>query len=278
MQWLQTDGSAEEMVTAVNYQSGVCLRDDASQQAQMGGILFRSPSLFNGQAAKARLTCHSCHVDGGDNPYFHFPSISGAPGTADVSNSFLSAAGSNGAFDPVPIPDLSKRGKVSRADPMVLETFLETLIVNEFAGASPSKAVLKSLAAFTRELTTCDAVESSRPKGLDKHIVIARNAMRFAKELYDNGDHKTAAIMIATARDTYGLIHERFANEEHRKLRKDLEKLGARLGALQLPIKADEWHRTYAELSEASLILDQSLRKSEPRSFYEAEVLRSALQ
>ncbi|MGF7473737.1 hypothetical protein WFJ45_23635, partial [Salmonella enterica subsp. enterica serovar Minnesota] len=75
-----------------------------NDSARIGRAAFNSPLLLGGQAARAGLSCASCHRNGRGNPDFHFPGISGAPGTADVTASLLSSHRGDGQFNPKPIP------------------------------------------------------------------------------------------------------------------------------------------------------------------------------
>ena len=76
-------------------------------KVEVGRAAFRTPVLLGGQAARAGINCETCHRDGRTNPDFLFPGVSGAPGTADVTNSLFSTHRGNGIDDPKPIPDLS---------------------------------------------------------------------------------------------------------------------------------------------------------------------------
>src|SRR5215208_6984829 len=118
----------------------------------VGRALFRSPLLLGGQAARAGLSCASCHRNGRTNPHFHFPGISGDPGTADVTASLMSEHRGDGVFNPKPIPDLGgdpAKFKVPR-DPRRddLERFVHGLITEEFDGPEPSPAALESVVAY----------------------------------------------------------------------------------------------------------------------------------
>ena len=88
---------------------------------------------------------------------FHFPGISGAPGTADVTASLMSSHRGDGIFNPRPIPDLAgdpARLKVSR-DPRRedLKRFIHGLVTQEFDGPEPSAAVLDGLTNYVRSLS-----------------------------------------------------------------------------------------------------------------------------
>ncbi|MFL6729987.1 MAG: hypothetical protein ACJ8EZ_08675, partial [Sphingomicrobium sp.] len=75
--WLQSPDLVADLTT----QPPECLAwpADTAQRSSVavGRALFRSPLLLGGQAARAGLSCASCHRNGRSNPHFHFPGISG---------------------------------------------------------------------------------------------------------------------------------------------------------------------------------------------------------
>jgi hypothetical protein len=182
---------------------------------QAGQALFNTPTLLGGQAAKAGLSCASCHINGRDNAHFLMNGVSEGPGTADVSHSFFSAARGNGRFDPVPIPDLAKPGKVSRdSATKKLEPFIRTLIVEEFAGLEPSPAMLEALAAYVRSIQSCPGGNNNLvPRRLENQMVLTQAALEGAVEMADRGDMPASQILIAAARHQLGLISERYAGD-----------------------------------------------------------------
>ena len=121
--------------------------EDLRSDLLTGEFLFKAPLLLGGQAAKAGLSCHSCHVNGRGNPHFQFAAISGEPGTADTTHSFFSKSLGNQVFDPVAIPDLTQAGKVDH-DPASgdLEGFITTIVVEEFSGSAEMSEVIGPLA------------------------------------------------------------------------------------------------------------------------------------
>ena len=134
-----------------------CLRqapDSTTAQAiEVGRAAFRTPTLLGGQAARARLTCESCHRSGRDNPDFSFPGASGAPGTADVTLSLFSSHRGNGVHDPRPIPDLSGPRDRLKVGALDAPDFIRGLIVEEFDGAPPTPATVAGLAAYVGALS-----------------------------------------------------------------------------------------------------------------------------
>jgi hypothetical protein len=190
-----------------------------------GRALFNTPALLGGQAAKAGLSCASCHVNGRDNPHFLLAGISADPGTADVTNSFFSAARSNGRFDPIPIPDLAALGKITRdpKDPS-LERFIRNLIVEEFAGEEPSYYTLETLAFYVRAINACPPDGKTRISRsvLDQWIIMG-DAVDVASKYATRGDSpKEVNLLIAAARHQLGLISERYAGRKFTRERKEL--------------------------------------------------------
>lgn len=197
-------------LAALTTQPATCL-GDASVHAQAGAALFNSPGLLGGQAAKAGLSCASCHANGRDNPHFQMAGVSAAPGTADVTSSFFSAARGNGRFDPVAIPDLALPGKVAREPATgALEPFVRTLIVEEFAGQEPTPAMLAALTAYVRSVGTCSDGSGRTARTLGDQLQLISAALHGAEDMIRRGDPVAARALVAAARHQLGLIAERY--------------------------------------------------------------------
>jgi hypothetical protein len=187
-----------------------------AERIEVGRAAFRTQVLLGGQAARAGVNCETCHRDGRGNPDFLFPGVSGAPGTADVTNSLFSTHRGNGIDDPKPIPDLSgpkAKLKVSQVPAeRKLEPFIHGLITEEFDGPEPTPAVLDGLAAYVRALdpAACPA-RARQPLGVGLLMADARRALRAAEAEAAAGDPATAVVMVASARSRLGLIDERYA-------------------------------------------------------------------
>lgn len=202
-------------VAALTTQPAACLTLPAGDTAPVlaGHALFNSPTLLGGQAAKAGLSCASCHVNGRGNTHFLLAGVSDAPGTADVTTSFFGTARSNGRFDPVPIPDLALPGKVARGpDARTLEIFIRTLIVDEFSGQEPSPAMLIALATYVRAVGVCPGDTGEPvPRGVGDALLIVDAAIAGAADMAGRGESQAARSLIAAARHQLGLMSERFA-------------------------------------------------------------------
>ena len=197
---------------ALTRQPANCPIDPATDPGIAAGrALFNAPQLLGGQAARAGVSCASCHSNGRRNSHFQLSGISAGPGTADVSASFFSVARGNGRFDPKPIPDLALPGRIAR-DPQshALEKFLRGLIVDEFSGPPPSDPALTDLAAYVRAVRPCPDREDEAVSLADR-IELFRDSVSAAARAATASDRRTASILIEAARWQLGLIDERLA-------------------------------------------------------------------
>ena len=243
-----------------------------------GRALFDAPTLLGGQAAKAGLSCASCHINGRDNPHFLLAGVSAAPGTADVTNSFFGAARGNARFDPVVIPDLAMPGKVSRdPDTRALETFIRTLIVEEFGGQEPTPAMLDALATYVRAVRACPG-ELSVGRHLGDQLSAIDDGVAGAELMIDRVDPQGARLAIASMRHQLGLIAERYAG---RGLTRERKALLAASRALQV-IGDGDAARIGPMLArwkgEFDTGLAKRLRRAEGRSLYDANRLAKSLR
>lgn len=250
-----------------------CLRqapDPATAHAvEVGRAAFRAPTLLGGQAARARLTCESCHRSGRDNPDFSFPGASGAPGTADVTLSLFSSHRGNGVHDPRPIPDLSGPRDRLKVAPVNLPEFIRGLIVEEFNGPPPSPATLAGLAAYVSALEPAACPTAAhRPVTLAATFDDARRALLAARAQLARGDGPTSLLLIGSARAQLGLIDERYAGLPADRAR--LRAADAALTALQSAVR-ERPSQASAQLSRwlaAAPALEAALAAREARSLF----------
>lgn len=278
MSWVPRDADPVRLFAT---QPTECLKAPADPAAarsvEIGRAAFRTPLLLGGQAARAGLTCESCHQAGRGNPDFQFPGASGEPGTADVTLSLFSSHRGNGVHDPKPIPDLSgprARLKVASRD---LPAFIRGLIVEEFDGREPPPAVLTGLANYVRALdpAACPAPgrEAMSPGPL---LEDARRALSAAEASLAEGDRPTAVLMIAAARARLFLIDERYAAQPAQVGR--LRAADARLAALQMAIREGrpEAPLALARWRTSSTDLERALTARQRSSLFDPATLRRA--
>ncbi|MFN9928488.1 MAG: hypothetical protein ACK53I_16280, partial [Phenylobacterium sp.] len=235
MAWL---APGADLTDALGREPAECLTTPAdpalARSVEIGRAAFRDPLLLGGQAARAGLSCESCHAGGRDNPRFRFPRLSGAPGTADVTSSLFSRVRGNAVFDPKPIPDLAGPRTALKTTTEALPAFIRGLVVEEFDGAEPPAAVLTGLADYVAALdpAACPASREA-PVTLAGHLSDARRALAAATTApYP----QTSARMIGAARAALFQIDERYQAlpAETRALRA----AAARLAALQAAARA----------------------------------------
>jgi hypothetical protein len=247
-------------------------RDPAERRAvAIGRAAFRTPLLLGGQAARAGMSCATCHRNGRGNPAFLFPGLSGAPGTADVTSSLMSSHRGDHIVNPKPIPDLGGPRallKVSRdpADP-ALAHFIHGLVTEEFDGPEPSPEVLAGLATYVRALRPEGCRGPDRPIRLGERLDEVDEAVALAR----GATGETRRLLLAAARSTLGAIDERF---RALGLERDRAALRAADGALR-SIRLGEvgfgpWDRLWP--GQRALLL-----RDESRSLFSPSLLRKAL-
>ena len=217
MRWAAKDADPVATFGRAPTECLTILREPAAAlKVELGRAAFRTPVLLGGQAARAGLTCETCHRAGRTNPSFLFPGVSGAPGTADVTSSLFSTHRGDGVDNPKPIPNLSGPKTALRVDqsPQTrrLEHFIHGLVTEEFDGAEPPPAVLEALAAYVRALDPAACLAAaSEPVTVGYYMADVRRAVAAAQGELAQGDAPAAVLAIASARSRLGLIDERFA-------------------------------------------------------------------
>ena len=276
--WLSPDGQ----FAALSSEPSTGYRTDARFRTQSdmifaGEVLFHSPTLLGGQAAKAGISCASCHVNGRHNEQFQFPGVSGAPGTADVTHSFFSSHRGDGAFNPIPIPDLTKPGKISREIEGELKGFIRGLIVEEFDGTEPSPAALLAVTTYVRAL--CNDCESfPEPITLDTQWKRAERAIIMANN-FQMREPDLARLLLSGARHQLELVHERYAGRRLFKERRELVELSAEISKLQniIGIEAGSYRKLSRALMSHIIETKKNLIKSEGNSLYNPALLDKSL-
>ncbi len=260
---------------------GECLRAAGDPQTaylvEVGRAAFASPLLFGGQAARAGVSCASCHPAGRANDAFFIEGLSGAPGTADVTSSLFSKVREDGIFNPAPIPTLvgigEKRTFGTRAPASSLHDFIKSAVTDEFQGPAPSDAVLDGLAAYVAHLDpeVCPREMQIRSAGKDMDDVV--RIIEAARAALSRGDAATADFLLVSTQSALGRVHERFAARGFERQRQALEALSRALGEQRRRARDDESLAEIARRMQASgQMLDDAVRGS----YYDAEILKDA--
>ncbi len=207
---------------------------EARQSVAIGRAAFRAPLLLGGQAARAGLSCASCHRNGRGNPHFQFPGLSGAPGTADITSSLMSRKRGDGIVNPKPIPDLAAatnripRDRSSNA----LETFIHGLIVEEFDGPEPPVRILAGLADYVRAMSSGRCRGTDRPIRLRAALAEVRDALEPATSAASAGDAESMRVLVGAARSALGRIDQRYQVDGLEADRALLRKADAELASI----------------------------------------------
>src|SRR6185369_7678167 len=248
---------------------------DQRRSVEIGRALFRSPLLLGGQAARTGLSCASCHRNGRTNPHFHFPGISGEPGTADVTASLMSEKRGDDIFNPKPIPDLGgERSKLKVVGTPRLRTFVHGLIAEEFTGPEPSSTSLDAIVAYVSALSPAACKGAATvPITLGSKLSDVDAAVALAGTAYASRDEATGRALLAAARSTLGAVDERFqlpGLEGSRQLLKEASAELFELQQAQTPALWTKWKRDWPQRRRA-------LQSAEPRSLYNPAVIRKLL-
>ncbi len=282
--WLSADARLEALTTEPDLDRNALLAaasagkigeqydtvEDMRQDLLVGEFLFKTPLLLGGQAAKAGISCNSCHVNGRDNPHFSFPAISDAPGTADTTHSFFSETLGNGIFDPVIIPNLTRDGKVSHdLDSRELERFIQTIVVEEFGGAMPQSGVIRPLSTFVRALRLSADEDSGSPasRSITRDLADVGAMAGLAATLADDGRAVSSNLLLAGARDRMQIIHERLLPGRHEDERDWLVERSRALGEVQATLRRQrivgaqlaQWQAEFAAAPDFAAIESESL-------------------
>jgi hypothetical protein len=222
---------SETLARDLTQAPGECLARTAPD-IEIGRALFRSPNLLGGQAARAGLSCHACHSNGGINTRFLLPELTNRAGHSDVTSEWASHTRGDGVMNPVPIPDLA--GAAGHAtfgqnrEPS-LEAFVRGVIVDEFQGEPPNGQAFAGMIAYLRalRLSACPSADVAIT------LTSAADDVRRAVSAAENADAQTASAVLLAAQDMVGRIVERLPPQRFARDRRRLENLSRELGALR---------------------------------------------
>jgi hypothetical protein len=221
----------ETLAYDLTHQRAECLAA-RSPQTEVGRALFRTPVLFGGPAARAGLSCHACHSNGGVNARFLLAELTDRAAHADVTSEWSSRVRGDSIANPLPIPDLagvSEHATFGQAREPSLETFVRSVIVDEFQGETPPGQAFEGMIAYLRALRT-----EACPAG-DVRVTLASAAddVRRTVAAAESADGATAGLLLLAGQDSIGRIVERLPARTFARDRGRLETLARELGALR---------------------------------------------
>lgn len=224
-----TAPSANLAHALTHHQSECLARRDP--QIEIGRALFRSPALLGGPAARAGLSCHACHSNGGMNTSFLLPELTDRAGHADVTSEWASSTLGDGLANPIAIPDLagaSGKSSFGRLQVPSLEQFTRNVIEQEFQGEPPPTQALDGVLAYMRalRLSACPAEAESAIT-----LTTAADDVRRALAAAQGADASTRSLLLLSAQDAVGRIVERLPAARFTRERRRLEALARDVGA-----------------------------------------------
>jgi hypothetical protein len=221
----------ETLAHDLTHAQGECLAA-RTPDVEIGRALFRSPALLGGPAARAGLSCNACHSNGGVNARFLLPELTDRAGHADVSSEWASKVRGDGVLNPLAIPDLadvSQRTAFGHLREPSLDTFVRSVIVEEFQGEPPPAQAFDGMMAYLRALRSeaCPAVGS----GIT--LASAADDVRRTVVAAESADSATARFLLLAGQDAVGRIVERLPPRRFARDRLAFEALSRELGALR---------------------------------------------
>lgn len=223
--------AGETLAHDLTHAPGECLAE-RTLPTEIGRALFRSPVLFGGPAARAGLSCHACHSNGGVNARFLLPELTDRAGHADVTSEWSSKVRGDGVLNPLPIPDLmdvSSRASFGHVHEPSLETFVRSVIVEEFQGEPPPAQAFEGMIAYLRALRS-----GACPGGTAAiTLATATDDVHRAVSTAEGAETATARLLLLAGQDAVGRIVERLPTAGFARDRQTLETLARELGALR---------------------------------------------
>jgi hypothetical protein len=221
-QWVHPDA---DMEAVLSHAPAECLDlpdDSATQQSVLTGrAAFRSSTLMGGHAARRGLSCNSCHRNGHGNPDFFIAALSDQPGNVDVTNGVFSSHRDDGAFNPVPIPNLLDVGGKSEFGTVIqtnnLRAFITGILSEEFDSRLPPDPVFDGLVSYVEALRsdTCpdemQAVQNLQTEWRDVEAFFDLLVWHHGR-----GDAETMNFMIGAIRHQLGRVSRRLDDDEKR--------------------------------------------------------------
>ena len=275
--WLSPDADIVAFLTTAPPE---CLAAPKTEEARysvaLGRVAFRSPFLLGGQAARGRLSCSACHINGRSNADFYLEGLSSAPGTADVTTSMFSAVREDRTLNARPIPDLVDRAARAESAHGVGD-FIESAVVDEFQGAPPPRAVIDGLVAYVSALRSsacADGPVRQTPRRDMRHVSAALDV---ADEALARGDARVAGFALLSAQGELGRIAERYPNSP--QSREALAGLARQIaGARAIAAAAPKGARVrIAEAELSALRLSFALNRARGASLYDREAAEAYL-
>jgi len=237
------------------------------QSAEIGRALFRSPALIGGPAARLGMSCEACHTNGRANAHFYLDALTDTPGAADVTSSWSSRIRGDGVMNPRPIPDLVDVGdKPTHGANRVasLETFVHSVVVEEFQGDEPSPQAFAGLIAYLRALKS-----SACPSPDQTPVTLSAQAedVRRALDAAANADAATRPALLLAARAMMGRIAERLPENSFSAERGELAALSRQLATAPPNL---EWRPRFDALIAR-------IAPREAQTYYDEQTLEAAL-
>jgi len=242
--WTVREGNAAALLTEAPAECLAMPKEQKQRQmVEIGRVLFRSPGILGGPAARLGLSCNACHPNGHTNTAFDLPELTDKPGAADVTAEWASAVRGDGIMNPVPIPDLTdvqSRKTFGHIKEPSLPVFVNKVITEEFQGVPLQRTAMAGLLAYLGMLRSVDC------PAMKMVPITLSNAADEVRQALDGlgqaADPSTAQLLLLAAREAMGRIAERLPQASFSKERETLTALAREIAAwrVQIPFRPDD--------------------------------------
>ena len=265
---------------ALSWMPVECLNPSAGKMADLGRLLFESPALLGGQAARMGLSCSSCHPSGRTNPNFFIRGVSSTKGTADVKESFFSSNGGDQHFHAVTIPDLADRNqtKIVNRNSREFRDKIRELVQVEFDGQAASIKVIDALQNYLANTDLSFCVDPQMKKDIDLMQDWQRllETIEFIEQAIVDGHEKHFVLLVRVARQLLGKIYHRYGILDDESIDQNIIESSRKIESLA---SADLKNRTLLleQWYEHATILFLRLKETESKSGYSEDDLEHYL-
>lgn len=262
---------ATDVALIATQRPGECLaRTDAL--IETGRALFRSPQVLGGPAGRVGLSCEACHTEGRANAHFLLPELTDRPGMVDVTSEWASKVRGDGVLNPVPIPDLvgvARKDAFGSHGERSLETFVHSVIVDEFQGHGPTPRAFAGLIAYLRALDPAACAPDGQVT-VSSAADEVRRALAAARASVEAGDAETAQALRLAAQDAMARFAERLPAPAFNADRRRFEALSRELGGGDADVYGPAWMARF----DAAVA---RVQRRERQTYFNTEVLRAAI-
>ncbi len=282
--WVASDAS---LLASYSARPVECVRSvfgKRLEQQRLGRIAFNSPRLLGGQSGRMGLSCASCHLNGRGNRHFFLKQISSAPGTADISHSFLSSTGGDAQLNAKPIPDLAHRqaAKFPERSGEGFSKHLRQLVEVEFDGQPATPIIYRALKIYLQDVDVShchNSATKTTPKSLDEDWRLVEDTLwllgqpSFAKQVTPE-----RIFLLNSVRALLETIYQNFGIDPDDELDQSLLQLSVQFSQLKGVAVEQDYRSQLDKLARLAVGTRALLKQNHSTSAYHTEAFKKYLR